>query len=102
MSDTIKNWGGKLLDWLGIANVPAPLKALEGLKGEAGQIIKIGGVDAQGGVTELVAVDKPEGDDDPGQNVPQVTEADVGKFLRVSADGAWAAEALTNVAEVGA
>lgn len=100
MSDTIKNWGGKLLDWLGIANVPAPLKALEGLKGESGQIIKIGGVDAQGGVTELVAVDKPVGGDS-GQNVAQeyillkspngvewkVTVSDNGDVTAVRADG---------------
>lgn len=61
MSDTIRNWGGKLLDWRGIANVPAALNALAGLKGKPGQVIGIGGVDAQGGVTELVAADKPEG-----------------------------------------
>lgn len=94
MSDTIKNWGGKLLDWLGIANVPAPLKALEGLKGEAGQIIKIGGVDAQGGVTELVAVDKPEGDDDPGQNVTYAGLSDKPKINGVELSGDKTAQEL--------
>lgn len=64
-----KNIAGNLLDWLGVANVPAALTALAGLQGEAGQIIEIGGVDAQGGVTELVAVDKPGGGADSGQNV---------------------------------
>lgn len=63
-----KTIAGHLLDWAGVANVPAALTALEGLKGEAGQIIEIGGVDAQGGVTELVAVDKPGGGADSGQN----------------------------------
>lgn len=45
-----------------------------------------------------VQIEIPEG----GQNLPQVTEADAGKFLRVSADGTWAAEALADVSEVGA
>ena len=63
-----KNIAGNLLDWLGVANVPAALTALAGLKGSTGQIIEIGGVDAQGGVTELVAVDKPGGGSDSGQN----------------------------------
>ena len=34
--------------------------------------------------------------------IPQVTVADVGKFLRVSASGEWQATALTDVSEVGA
>ena len=34
--------------------------------------------------------------------LPTVTTADAGKFLRVSAEGLWAAEFLTNVSEVGA
>ena len=63
-----KSIAGHLLDWVGVANVPAALKALAGLKGEAGKIIGIGAVDAQGGVTELVAVDKPEGGGGSGQN----------------------------------
>ena len=66
-----KTIAGHLLDWAGVANVPAALTALVGLKGEAGQIIEIGGVDAQGGVTELVAVDKPGGGADSGQNPSQ-------------------------------
>lgn len=64
-----KTIAGHLLDWAGVVNVPAALTALEGLKGKAGQIIEIGGVDAQGGVTELVAVDKPGGGEDSGQNL---------------------------------
>lgn len=85
MNDTIKNWGGKLLDWLGIANVPAPLKALGELKGKTGQIIEIGGVDAQGGITALVAADKPEGGGGSGQNVAQMEPAygDISKFFIV-------------------
>lgn len=66
-----KSIAGHLLDWVGVANVPAPLKALAGVKGKTGQIIEIGGVDDQGGVTELVAVDKPEGGGGSGQNPPQ-------------------------------
>ena len=66
-----KTIAGHLLDWAGVANVPAALTALEGLKGEAGQIIEIGGVDARGGVTELVAVGKPGGGADSGQNPSQ-------------------------------
>lgn len=64
-----KNIAGNLMDWSGIANVPAALTALAGLKGKAGQIIEIGGVDAQGGITALVAVDKPGGGEDSGQNL---------------------------------
>lgn len=66
-----KNIAGNLMDWSGIANVPAALTALAGLKGKAGQIIEIGGVDAQGGITALVAVDKPGGGADSGQNPSQ-------------------------------
>ena len=63
-----KTIAGHLLDWAGVANVPAALTALAGLKGETGQVIGIGAVDAQGGVTGLVAVDKPGGGEDSGQN----------------------------------
>ena len=34
--------------------------------------------------------------------VPQVTAGDAGKFLRVSPEGIWQAESLTDVSEVGA
>lgn len=34
--------------------------------------------------------------------IPQVTAEDAGKFLRVSADGSWEAQMLTDVSEVGA
>lgn len=34
--------------------------------------------------------------------LPAVTSADAGKFLRVSQDGTWCVQALTNVEEVGA
>lgn len=34
--------------------------------------------------------------------LPPVTSADAGKFLRVSEDGTWYVQALTNVEEVGA
>lgn len=34
--------------------------------------------------------------------IPQVTAADAGKFLRVSPDGVWQAQSLTDVSEVGA
>lgn len=34
--------------------------------------------------------------------LPAVTSADAGKFLRVSQDGTWYVQALTNVEEVGA
>jgi hypothetical protein len=34
--------------------------------------------------------------------LPKVTSADTGSFLRVSSEGKWIAEILTNVAEVGA
>ena len=34
--------------------------------------------------------------------LPNITSIDAGKFLRVSADGKWIVESLTNVAEVGA
>lgn len=64
-----KTIAGHLLDWAGVANVPAALTALAGLKGKTGKIIEIGAVDAQGGVTELVAVDKPAGGGESGQNV---------------------------------
>lgn len=63
------------------------------------------GVDAQEVrdiVDEYLAENPPTSGPDSGQNLPQVTAQDAGKFLRVSAAGAWAAEALTNVAEVGA
>lgn len=33
--------------------------------------------------------------------LPEVTEADKGKFLRVSAEGKWAAEALQDVSKEG-
>lgn len=69
-----KNIAGHLLDWAGVANVPAALTALASLKGKPGQIVQIGGVDAQGGVTELVAVDKPEGGDNSGQNAELTAE----------------------------
>lgn len=36
------------------------------------------------------------------KNIPKVSTADAGKFLRVSANGTWAVEALTDVSEVGA
>lgn len=41
---------------------------------------------------------KAGGSSDSGGNVdlPEVTEADAGKFLRVSSDGKWAAEAIDN------
>ena len=34
--------------------------------------------------------------------IPQVDDGDAGKFLRVSPEGVWQAEALTDVSEVGA
>ena len=34
-------------------------------------------------------------------SLPEVDTSDVGKFLRVSADGKWAAELLQDVSEVG-
>jgi hypothetical protein len=94
MSDTIKNWGGKLLDWLGIANVPAPLKTLGALKGKTGQIIEIGGVDAQGCVTGLVAVDKPEGGAGSGQNLDYNTATNKPSINGVTLSGNKTAEEL--------
>lgn len=73
---------GHLLDWLGIANVPAALKALEGLNGKAGQIIEIGEVDALGNVTELVAADKPENVGGSGQN-PALTATERSTLIAV-------------------
>lgn len=177
---SIKSIFGNLFAWAGLANVPAAVKALAGLKGSVGQIVEISETDAQGVATALQAVDKPAGDGgtvptkvssfendagyqteaqvkalmaafptfeiqvvaqlpaegaektiylvpfaddsgsyleylyvngawevigsgkDSGENLPEVTAADAGKFLRVSAAGGWEAKALTNVAEVGA
>lgn len=36
----------------------------------------------------------------PEKELPEVTTTDAGKFLRVSAEGAWAAESITNAEEV--
>ena len=41
-------------------------------------------------------------EDGIAEAVPQVSAEDAGKFLRVSADGFWCAEGLTDVSEVGA
>lgn len=61
MANIIKTIYGRLLDWSGLANVPAALKALAGLKGSTGQIIEISGTDGDGTVSALTAVDKPAG-----------------------------------------
>lgn len=72
MANIIKTIYGRLLDWSGLANVPAALKALAGLKGSTGQIIEISGTDAQSGVTGLAAVNKPAGS---GATVPTKVSA---------------------------
>ena len=41
------------------------------------------------------------GTDESGPALPEVTNADVGKFLRVGADGSWIVEAIQDVSEVG-
>ena len=72
MANTIKTICGMLLDWSGLANVPAALKALAGLKGSTGQIIEISGTDGDGTVSALTAVDKPAGN---GAMVPTKVSA---------------------------
>ena len=67
MANIIKTIHGRLLDWSGLANVPAALKALAGLKGRTGQIIEISGTGEDGTVSALTAVDKPAGS---GATVP--------------------------------
>ena len=89
-----KTIAGHLLDWLGVANVPGALTALAGLKGNPGQIIGIGGVDALGGVTGLVAVDKPAGGDNSGQSAIQAMDYD--KIVKAIAHRGYSAEAPEN------
>lgn len=69
---SIKSIYGKLLEWAGLANVPAVVTALAGLKGSAGQILEISETDSQGVATALQAVDKPAGD---GGTVPTKVSA---------------------------
>lgn len=61
MANIIKTIYGRLLDWSGLANVPAVLNSLAGLKGSTGQIIEISGTGGGGTVSALTAVDKPAG-----------------------------------------
>ena len=97
-----KTIAGHLLDWAGVANVPAALKALGALKGKTGQIIGIGGVDTQGGVTALVAVDKPEGGGDSGQNVElDTTLTQSGKAADAKATGEKIAEVERKIPTAG-
>lgn len=63
----IKSIYGKLLDWAGLANVPAALTALSKLQGEAGKLVGISTVDESGVVTGFEAVEKPSGEDS-GEN----------------------------------
>lgn len=72
MANIIKTIYGRLLDWSGLANVPAALKALAGLKGSTGQIIEISGAGGDGTVSSLTAVDKPAGN---GATVPTKVSA---------------------------
>lgn len=51
----IKSIYGKLLDWAGLANVPAAVAALGRLKGSVGQLVKISSVDEDGVVTGVEA-----------------------------------------------
>lgn len=83
---SIKSIYGKLLDWTGLANVPAALKALAGLKGTVGQIIEISGTDAEGVVSGLTAVNKPTGD---GVTVPT-------KVSELTNDSGYQTEAQVN------
>ena len=60
----IKSIYGHLLDWSGLANIPAALKALGSLKGSVGQLISISKVGTNGVVSELVAVERSSVDTD--------------------------------------
>lgn len=60
----IKSIYGHLIDWSGLANIPAALKALGSLKGSVGQLISISKVGTNGVVSELVAVERASVDTD--------------------------------------
>lgn len=100
----IKSIYGKLLDWSGLANIPAALAALARLKGNAGQILSISETDAEGVATAFEAVDKPAGGgNDSGQNPNQSGLSDSAKTLLITIlrNGVYSTDQSANITALG-
>lgn len=74
-----------------IGGLCAPVSA------QTNQFLKVSAVDENGNVT---AVETAEGVGGGGSSLPEVTEADAGKFLRVSSTGTWELVLIPNAEEV--